>query len=141
MKITICCSLVFMAQALNFRTKLIELGHDVLLPETIVEAEKMGLLDAKDLSIKYKNENISNITQKMILHYNKIKNSDAVLVCNIDKNKIDNYIGPSTFLEMGIAFHYGKKLFLLNDIPTMNLRDEVEAMQPIIINQNLNLII
>ena len=49
-----------------------------------------------------------------------IKNMDAVLVLNFDKNtegKIEkNYIGGATFLEMYDAFRLNKKIYLYNDI-------------------------
>ena len=73
-----------------------------------------------------------------------IKNMDAVLVLNYDKeiNKViyKNYIGGATFLEMYDAFKFGKKIFMMNDIPEGMLFDEIEGFNPIIINGNLALI-
>ena len=73
-----------------------------------------------------------------------IKNMDAVLVLNYDKEKNNivykNYIGGATFLEMYDAFRYDKKIFLMNPIPEGILYDEVEGFNPIIINGNLDLI-
>jgi hypothetical protein len=39
---------------------------------------------------------------------------------------------------MAFAFALDKKIFLLNPIPKMSYTDEIEAMKPIILNQNLN---
>lgn len=73
-----------------------------------------------------------------------IKNMDAVLVLNYDKNKngiiYKNYIGGATFLEMYEAFRYGKKIYLMNDIPEGMLFDEIEGFGPIIINGDLSII-
>ena len=73
-----------------------------------------------------------------------IKNMDAVLVLNYDKNKDDkiykNYIGGATFLEMYDAFRNNKKIYLINDIPKGMLYDEIEGFNPIIINDNFDLI-
>ena len=73
-----------------------------------------------------------------------IKNMDAVLVLNYDKEKngttYKNYIGGATFLEMYDAFRLGKKIFLMNDVPAGMLFDEIEGFSPIIINENLRLI-
>lgn len=73
-----------------------------------------------------------------------IKNMDAVLVLNYDKNKngiiYKNYIGGATFLEMYEAFRYGKKIYLMNDIPEGMLFDEIEGFGPTIINGNLSII-
>ena len=71
-----------------------------------------------------------------------IRNMDAVLVLNFDKNtngKIDkNYIGGATFLEMYDAFRLNKKIYLYNDIPEGMLYDEIEGFAPIIINKDLS---
>ena len=73
-----------------------------------------------------------------------IKNMDAVLVLNYDKNKdgkiYKNYIGGATFLEMYDAFRLGKKIFLINDIPEGILFDEIEGFNPIILKGNIDLI-
>ena len=73
-----------------------------------------------------------------------IKDLDAVLVLNFDKEKegitYKNYIGGATFLEMYDAFRLGKKIFLWNDIPEGFLYDEIEGFNPTIINGNLDLL-
>ena len=73
-----------------------------------------------------------------------IRNMDAVLVLNYDKNKdgkiYKNYIGGATFLEMYDAFRLGKKIFLMNDIPEGMLFDEIEGFNPIILNGNIDLV-
>ena len=50
-------------------------------------------------------------------HFNRIINeADAILVVNSTKNNIENYIGPNSFCEIAFAFHFNKKVFLLNDL-------------------------
>lgn len=70
-----------------------------------------------------------------------IKNMDAVLVLNFDKNidgKIEkNYIGGATFLEMYDAFRLNKKIYLYNDIPEGMLYDEIQGFGPIVINGDI----
>lgn len=89
--------------------------------------ERMGKEHAK---VKIENDYIK-------YHYNEIVNSDAVLVLNFDKNEIKNYIGGNTLIEMGNAYVLDKKIFLLNPIPEINYKDEIVAMQPIILNGDL----
>ncbi len=60
------------------------------------------------------------------------------LAVNIDKKGIKNYIGGNTFLEMGFAHVLDKKIFLLNEIPDISYKDEIKAMQPIILNGDLS---
>ena len=73
-----------------------------------------------------------------------ISNMDAVLVLNYDKEKngkvYKNYIGGATFLEMYDAFRFGKKIFLMNDIPEGMLFDEIEGFGPVVLNENLDLL-
>lgn len=74
-------------------------------------------------------------------HYEKIKKADAILVLNYDKRGVTNYIGGNTFLEMGFAHVLKRKIYLLNQIPEMNfMKQEIIAMQPIILNGVLSLI-
>lgn len=71
-------------------------------------------------------------------YFDIIKEADAVLVVNIFKKGISNYIGGNSFLEMGFAHVLEKKVFVLNDIPDMIYTDEILAMQPIVINNDLS---
>ncbi|HRZ29456.1 MAG TPA: hypothetical protein P5052_01590 [Candidatus Paceibacterota bacterium] len=69
-----------------------------------------------------------------------IKNNDAILVLNFEKNGIPNYIGEATFLEMFRSLDSNKKIFLYNPIPNNMLKDEIEGMNPIVISGNLSLV-
>jgi hypothetical protein len=88
-------------------------------------------------------ENLTNdllkIKTKLIdKHIKRIENSDAILVLNFDKDKRKGYIGGNTFLEMGIAYYLGKKIFVWKN-PSKDLFyfEEIEALNPIIINEDL----
>jgi len=75
-------------------------------------------------------------------HKELIENSDAILVLNLTKNKIEGYIGGNTLMEMGFAHIYNKKIFLFNEIPLKSERmhyiDEILDMKPVIINCDLD---
>ncbi len=64
-------------------------------------------------------------------------NTAILLVVNPDKNGIKNYIGANTFAEIAIAFYFGKKIFLLNDIYGP-YSDELLAWGAIPLKNNLN---
>ncbi len=70
----------------------------------------------------------------------KIKEVDAVLCINFEKHNIENYIGGATFIEIYEAFKNNKKIYLYHDIPKGMLYDEIAGFDPIIINENLDLI-
>ncbi len=66
--------------------------------------------------------------------------SPPVMVPDKDKNGIKNYIGANTLLEMGLAFHLNKKIFLLNPVPEISYKEEILGMKPIVLNGNVELI-
>ncbi|MEX2405238.1 MAG: hypothetical protein WD579_01405, partial [Candidatus Paceibacterota bacterium] len=73
------------------------------------------------------------------VHYAHILESDAILVINIEKKGIQNYIGGNCLIEMGQAYVNDKKIYLLNNIPTnLPYVDEIEAMDPICLDGDLS---
>lgn len=70
--------------------------------------------------------------EKNILH------QEAILVLNFEKKRIPNYIGGATFLEIYKAFELNKKIFFYNPLPKCSFTDELIAIDPIIINGDLN---
>ena len=141
MKITICSSIEFVYEIKEIAQKLEEMEHEIEIPMT---AKK--ILDGELTLEEFKKEKEVNgdasfrkIQYDVIKKYFEIiKNSDAILVLNLDKNGIKNYIGGNTFLEIGFAHVLNKKIFLLNPIPEMGYKDEIMATQPVVINKDLN---
>jgi hypothetical protein len=142
MKITICGSISSSEKMIEVTNKLIGLSHTVELPYStrrIMHGELTVEEYLKEIEIngdkKFRKEaNIDVIKE----HYEFIKNSDAILVVNTEKNDVKNYIGGNALMEIGFAYVLGKKIFLLNPIPEMGYKDEIMAMQPIILNRDLN---
>lgn len=67
-----------------------------------------------------------------------LQDADALLVANLDKHGIKNYIGGNTFLEMGFAHVLNQKIYLMNPIPKMPYYEtEIIAMRPTVINGDL----
>jgi len=137
MKISICASINFTYEIGEVAKELQEMGYEVDVPMT---AQK--ILDGELTLDDFKKEKSRNgdgafrkIQYDVIKRYYKIiQNADAVLVLNFDKNNISNYIGGNTFLEMGFAYVLNKPIYLLNPIPDMIYTDEIQAMQPKILN-------
>lgn len=130
MNITICGSVSFAKEMLEIKEKLETRGDIIVVPANI-ENYASGTMD------------IENKWEKMELdviraYYEKIKNSDAILVLNYDKNNISNYVGGNSLIEIAFAHVLNKKIFLYNQIPKMSYSDEIEAMKPIIINRDLD---
>lgn len=133
MRIVICGSMSSAVQMLDAEKELLENNHEVVLPKNTKKyAEKVLTEEISSESTKNK------IEHDLIRDYfKKIKNADAVLVVNVDKKGIRNYIGGNSFLEMGFAHCLNKKIFILNDLPNMIYIDEILAMQPIVLKGDL----
>lgn len=110
------------------------LGHSVLVPKSIELMDKFGYIHPKADEAKVQTKIQHDFIRE---HFRKVEQADAVLILNYDKKGIRHYIGGNTFLEIGIAFWLGKKIFLLNPIPKMDYVTELLAMQPIVIHGDL----
>jgi len=73
-------------------------------------------------------------------YYELIKEYDIVLVVNTEKNGIENYIGANTFLEMGFAHVLEKTLCVLNSVPENSYKDEIDAMNSVVLNGDLEIL-
>ena len=139
MKVLIICSKQFYSKIEEIKEILKNRNIEVFLPNCYDDPsteERMWKLGKKEhQEFKAKMYKQSEET---------IKNMDAVLVLNYDKNKngeiYKNYIGGATFLEMYDAFRLNKKIFLMNDIPRGMLFDEIEGFNPTVLNGNINLV-
>jgi len=139
MKILIICSKNFYSKIPEIKDYLSKKNIELYLPncyddpETEVRMWKLGAKEHREFKAKMYKQSEKTI-----------KDMDAVLVLNYDKEKDGilnkNYIGGATFLEMYDAFRYNKRIYLLNDIPNNILYDEIQGFNPIIINGNLDLI-
>ena len=71
--------------------------------------------------------------------WNLMQGADAVLVLNLEKNSVPNYIGANTLMEIGFAHVLKQKIFFYNPIPdNPYCREELEAVHPQIINGDLS---
>lgn len=137
MKIAIVGSSHFAKQMVEYRDKLKALGHECELHEHYIARANGQMQDLWERMQK-EHAKVKIEHDYMRYHYNEILSSEAVLVLNFDKNGIKNYIGGNTLIEMGQAYVNNKKIFLLNSIPDMQYKEEIEALQPIILNSDLN---
>jgi len=124
--ITICSSADFFNKLPRIETELINFGYSVNLPNT----ENFSRLPEPEST---------NVRRDLMRdHFRRIEESDAIYVANYYKNGITGYIGGNVFLEMGKAFDGNKPIFLMNEIPLVHYRSEIETLRPIIIGENWN---
>ncbi len=136
-KITICGSVTFRKEMVGARDKLNEIGYEGIICSVM---EDLALGRNPEL-LKRVEENHAQVKREggfIKWYYNSIVGSDAILVLNYDKGDIKNYIGGNTLMEMAFAHVHDKKIFLLNPAPEIGYRDEIIAMDPVILNGDLS---
>ena len=70
--------------------------------------------------------------------FSKVVWSDAILVLNLEKKGVPGYIGANALLEMGLAFHMQKPIYLMHGIPTLSYTEEIRGMHPVVIDGDLS---
>ncbi len=135
MTITICGSIKFFDEMSKAENELKGIGHSVLMPIKAEGVDYWAEDNASRVEAKKKFEFIKE-------HLEKIERSDAILVVNITKGNIENYIGANTFLEIGFAHHRDKKIYFLNPIPDQKyIIDEILTVEPVVLNGDFSKII
>ena len=133
MKIVICASMSAAKKVMEVTSVLEKQGHELVIPRNM-EKYAVGTLNMENQHESTQNKIEGDLIRA---YFEKIKNCDAVLTVNENKNEIANYIGGNTFLEMGFAHILNKKNYILNGIPEISYKDEIIAMQPIVLNGDL----
>lgn len=125
--------MAFIHKMIETQKELTKLGHEVNIPfGTEPHQKDPSFVECLEANITFCIEN-----DVMRENFREVVRHDAVLVLNHKRNDIDGYIGVSALMEMAIAHHTGKKIFLLNPPPDYhNVRwaHEVAIMQPEIIH-------
>jgi len=146
MIITICASVDFTPTIIKVKKELEDFGWKVNTPfftEKIINGE---LSYEEFVEIKNTKGDIelreAESTDMIKRYWDFIKSSDAILIINMEKKGIANYIGGSVLMEMGFAYGHEKKIYLYNPIPEKSERihylDEILDMHPIVINGDLS---
>jgi len=141
MRITLCSSAHFAQESQKIKKRLEKKGIEAFLyPQTVklknktIPVSEFYVMRKKKLT----EELLATKKQLMDEHISKIRSSDAVLILNFDKPKNPGYIGGNTFLEMGIAYSLGKKVFVWKKPPkSLSYYEEIMAIHPTIIEENL----
>ena len=105
-KVVICASAVFYQEAQKWKTKLEDMGYEVI--RTI---QSIGENDINQYQTTHQE------------HYTKMAECDIVFVLNLEKRDIPGYVGSSVFAEiafaigLNIVFNKNIQIFYLNPIP------------------------
>lgn len=124
----------------EYKERLEKLGHDVFVHEHYIKSVRGEMPELME-RIGREHAVLKREQNYIRLYHDEIKNSDAVLILNFDKNGIKNYIGGNTLMEIGFAHVNDKKVFLLNPIPDVSYVDEIKAMADVILDGDLKKIV
>jgi hypothetical protein len=137
MRITLVGSIRFAPQIVGLCQRLRGMGHEPVIHEDMfclangTSRQQLHDCGREHAEIKRKYDFIR-------AWHALIMGSDAILVCNFDKDGVRNYIGGNTLMEMGFAHVGNKKVFLLNPVPeAVPYVDEIKAMADVILDGDL----
>lgn len=134
--ITICCSASFYKQALDVQAKLEKQGFKVKIPHTADKMKKSGDFDIRTYKTWFKNSSdYKKKTKFMRQHFKKVLECDAILVLNYEKDGVEGYIGGNGLMEMALAFHYRKPIYVFNPVfDTSPFYEEILGMNPVFLD-------
>lgn len=138
--ITICSSAAFYRQAVDIKNQLEDQGYEVLLPDCALEMERTNDYEVSHYKTWWGDANDYHKKTALVRgHFNKVVAGDITLVLNFEKRGIENYIGGNVLMEMGLAFHHGKPIFVFNDMPEgLNYEEEILALAPAFLKGDLS---
>lgn len=130
--ITICSSANFYRKAVALQEQLEREGHQVIVPATARKMQESGDFDASHYKTWFADAaDYHKKAELMRTHFGEVAKADAILVINDEKHGTPNYIGGNVLMEMAVAFHLRKHIFVLNDAPQDSpYLEEILGMQP-----------
>lgn len=136
MKIGIIGSMHFSEKMLEVAEKLREMGHTPILSNFVESFPGKDDKEKENLKLEQKfNEDA------MKRDWDSMKEADTLLVINLERHDIPNYIGGNTLFELAAGYFSSKKIYFLNPIPDIPYyKTELEAVRPIILNGDVSLI-
>lgn len=132
-----------MEEMLRVKAELEKLGHEVDLPLTEIKNNQGDYIPVSEYYEIRKSANpepwVWDVKREAMLdHFAKIEWADVILVLNIEKNGVVGYVGANTLIEMGLALFLKKPIYLSNQIPDMNCREEIMGMKPKVLDGDLS---
>jgi hypothetical protein len=132
MKIMICGSMHFAKEMLEAKKTLEEMGHEIFLTS---DAEQC--VGNPELNMNWEFCTKNNVDKEC---FDKVAMSDAILILNYPRNGIEGYIGGATLMEIGVARHLDKRIFLLHDLPSeedLRYAFEIKLARPIVLSGDI----
>src|ERR1700722_16535892 len=133
--IFLCASMSFYKELVDIEKQLEAKGFIVNIP---VSAHFMKEQNDFEVSHFKGVQTIEQKGQYIMTNFEKIAQSDCILVINNEKRGINGYIGPNVLMEIGLAFYLKKKTFIWNPIEDdASYKEELLALSVQYINKDL----
>lgn len=128
-KIVLCGSMTFYSEMLQVQNHLENAGIAAWLPDP--EDNRVTFLGPDDYDLFKRRASLAHL--RRVRH----RISFGVLVINLDKRGVRDYIGPSTFAEIAMARAFSKRVYLLGNYPAV-YSDELTAWGVMALNGRLD---
>jgi len=133
MKIGIIGSMHFSEKMLGVAEDLKRLGHEPILSNFVQLFPGKDDTEKEKIKLEQKFEE-----DAMKRDWATMEKADALLVINLERHGIANYIGGNTLFELAAGYFNGKQIFLYNPIPDISYyKTELEAVKPVILKKDL----
>jgi hypothetical protein len=122
----------FAKEMLETQKNLEEFGHSAMIP-----CDTHECLEKPELNMDLERCISLNIDKTC---FNKVAESDAIVVLNHERHGIPGYVGGATLMEIGLARHMDKIIFLLHEPPSedhLRYALEIKLAQPIILGGDI----
>ena len=137
--IVLCSSAAFYEHVNQVAAKLEKLGFTAVVPKTARRMAESGDYDVSHYKTWYEDANdYHKKAELMRAHFDEVAKGDAILVINDEKHGIAGYIGSNVLMEMGLAFHLHKQIYVLHSVTTESpVYEEVQGMGSVILDDDL----
>lgn len=137
--IVFCSSAAFYQHVNELAANLEKRGFTTVVPKTARRMAESGDYDVTHYKTWYENANdYDKKAELMRAHFDEVAKGDAILVVNDEKHGVPGYIGPNVLMEMGLAFHLRKQIYVLHPVTTESpVYEEVHGMGSVILDGDL----
>lgn len=112
--IFLCASMDFYEELVRVEAELHKLGWTVSIPQSAKVMKESNDYDVSHFKGVIPFTDRSKLIKK---NFDEIRECDAILVINNEKNGMAAYIGPNVLMEIGLAFYFNKRIFIWNRVP------------------------
>lgn len=139
-RIVICSSASFYEHVNQVADELETNGFEVVVPTSALKMKRSGNYNVAAHKTWYERpEDFHRKAELMHAHFDEIEHGDIILVVNDEKHGVPGYIGPNVLMEMGLAFHLKKPIYVLNPIDKeLPVYEEVIGMGSILLDGDVS---